>query len=41
MSEYVDGTVRCSICGKEFLTRDDADRHYQDVHSNQDVEIGE
>jgi len=41
MSEYVDGTFRCCICAKEFLTKDDADRHYQDIHSNQDVEIWE
>jgi DNA-directed RNA polymerase subunit RPC12/RpoP len=41
MSEYVDGSFRCSICGKEFPTKNDADRHYQDVHDNQDIEIGE
>ena len=41
MTEYVDGSFRCSICAKEFSTKDDADRHYQDVHSNQDIEIGE
>jgi hypothetical protein len=40
MSEYVDG-FRCSICAKEFATKDDADRHYQDIHANEDVEIGE
>jgi hypothetical protein len=39
MSEYVDG-FRCSICAKEF-TKDDADRHYQDIHANEDVEVGE
>jgi hypothetical protein len=41
MSEYVDGSFRCSICAKEFPTKDAADRHYQDVHANQDIEIGE
>ena len=25
----------------EFPTKDDANRHYQDVHANQDIEIGE
>ena len=41
MSEYVDGTFRCPICAKEFLTREDADKHYQDTHSNEAVEVGE
>jgi hypothetical protein len=41
MSEYIDGTFRCSVCAKEFLTREDADKHYQDTHSDEDIVIGD
>jgi hypothetical protein len=39
MSEYESGTFRCMDCAKEFLTKDEADRHYIEYHS--DVTIGE
>jgi hypothetical protein len=39
MSEYESGTFRCKDCAKEFLTKDEADRHNSEHHS--DVIIGE
>jgi DNA-directed RNA polymerase subunit RPC12/RpoP len=39
MSEYESGTFRCMDCAKEFLTKDEADRHYIEYHS--DVTLGE
>jgi hypothetical protein len=39
MSEYESGTFRCRDCAKEFLTKEEADRHHRDHHSN--VEVGE
>jgi hypothetical protein len=39
MSEYESGTFRCTDCAKEFLTKEDADRHHREAHS--DVEVGE
>jgi hypothetical protein len=39
MSEYESGTFRCSDCAKEFLTKDEADRHYIEYHSG--VIVGE
>jgi hypothetical protein len=39
MSEYESGTFRCRDCAKEFLTKDEADRHYKEHHS--DVTVGE
>jgi hypothetical protein len=41
MSEYVDGTFRCTICAKEFLTKKDADTHYHDDHSAEVIDIHE
>jgi hypothetical protein len=41
MSEYVDGTFRCTICAKEFLTKKDADSHYHEDHSTEVVDIHE
>jgi hypothetical protein len=35
MTEYEAGTFRCKDCGKEFLTRRDADKHYKENHSNE------
>jgi hypothetical protein len=32
MSEYVEGTFWCTIYAKEFLSKDEADRHYLGVH---------
>jgi hypothetical protein len=39
MSEYESGTFRCRDCAKEFLTKEEADRHHRDHHS--DVLVGE
>ena len=41
MSEYVDGTFRCTVCAKEFLTKKDADSHYHEDHSTEIVDIHE
>jgi hypothetical protein len=41
MSDYEAGTFRCKICAKEFLTKYDADTHYQRVHSDEVTSIGE
>jgi tRNA(Ile2) C34 agmatinyltransferase TiaS len=41
LSEYEGGTFRCRVCGKEFLTRGEGDRHYREVHDNERTEIGE
>jgi ribosomal protein L31 len=35
MSEYEGGTFRCKNCGKEFLTKSDADKHYEMNHSDE------
>jgi hypothetical protein len=40
MSEYESGTFRCMDCAKEFLTKDEADRHYNSEHHS-DLIIGE
>jgi hypothetical protein len=39
MSEYESGTFRCKDCAREFLTKEEADRHYSEDHS--DVVVGE
>jgi hypothetical protein len=39
MSEYESGTFRCRDCAKEFLTKEEADRHYREQHS--EVLVGE
>jgi hypothetical protein len=35
MSEYVEGTFRCSICAKEFLSRDETKKHIKDTHDKE------
>ncbi len=40
MSEYESGTFRCMDCAKEFLTKDEADRHYNSEHHS-DIIVGE
>ena len=35
MPEYVAGTFRCSICAKEFLTRNAAKKHVDDTHAKE------
>ncbi len=34
MTEYESGTFRCKDCAEEFLTKEEADRHHADHHSN-------
>ncbi len=41
MSEYEGGTFRCKICGKEFLTKYEGDRHYKEIHDEEHADIGE
>lgn len=36
-SEYELGTFRCSICAKEFLTKHDADKHYETEHKGESI----
>jgi hypothetical protein len=33
MPEYMEGTFRCSICAKEFLTRDETKKHIRETHA--------
>ena len=35
MPEYVEGTFRCSICAKEFLTRNETKKHIEDTHAGE------
>lgn len=37
MSEYEAGTFRCVDCGKEFLTKLEADNHYRNVHGEEET----
>ena len=41
MSDYEGGTFRCKVCGKEFLTKNECDRHYVDIHDDEGLDIGE
>jgi hypothetical protein len=41
MSEYESGTFRCKYCAKEFLTKADADKHYLDVHAEEETNVME
>jgi hypothetical protein len=41
MSEYDEGTFRCTICAKEFLSKDEADRHFKDTHSGEKTNVME
>jgi hypothetical protein len=41
MSEYEAGTFRCTVCAKEFLSKDEADRHFLEVHSNEKTKVME
>jgi hypothetical protein len=35
MPEYVEGTFRCSICAKEFLTMNETKKHIKDTHAGE------
>ena len=39
MSEYVEGTFRCSICAKEFLNRDATNKHIKDTHDKEVTKV--
>ncbi|HJY09507.1 MAG TPA: hypothetical protein VJ250_01060 [Nitrososphaeraceae archaeon] len=41
MSEYESDTFRCEICAKEFLTKNDTDKHYLEVHAEEEVNMTE
>lgn len=41
MSEYEGGTFRCKVCAKEFLTKNECDAHYDDIHADEVANIGE
>jgi hypothetical protein len=41
MSEYEGGTFRCKVCGMEFLTKNEGDRHFKEIHDNEWIDIGE
>ena len=41
MSEYEGGTFRCKVCAKEFLTKNECDAHYEDIHGDEIANIGE
>ena len=35
MSECEGGTFRCTVCTKEFILKDEADRHFSEAHSEE------
>jgi hypothetical protein len=39
MSEYESGTFRCLDCAREFLTKEEAEKHHREYHK--DVIVGE
>jgi hypothetical protein len=39
MSEYELDAFRCKYCAKKFLTKDDADRHYLEVHIEEETTV--
>ena len=39
-SDYVGGTFRCTICAKEFFSKDAADKHFHDTHTETTI-VGE
>src|SRR5918992_5390138 len=41
MSEYDGGTFRCTVCAKEFLSKDEADRHFSDSHADERTNVME
>jgi hypothetical protein len=41
MSEYDEGTFRCTICAKEFLSKNEAERHYLDAHGEEKTNVME
>jgi hypothetical protein len=41
MSEYEEGTFRCTICAKEFILKDEVDRHFSEAHSKERTNVME
>jgi hypothetical protein len=41
MSEYEGGTFRCKICAREFILKDEADRHFSEAHSEERTNVME
>lgn len=41
LSEYESGTFRCTTCAKEFMTKEDADKHYHETHKQESIHAGE
>jgi len=39
LSEYESGTFRCVDCGREFLTKLEADTHYRKIHAEEETRI--
>ena len=39
MSEYELDTFRCKYCAKGFHTKDDAGRHYLEVHREEETTV--
>ena len=37
MYEYESGTFRCTHCAKEFLTKDEAIKHYKQTHLEEET----
>jgi hypothetical protein len=37
MYEYESGTFRCIQCAREFLTKDEAEKHYKLTHSEEET----
>lgn len=40
-SEYESGTFRCTTCAKEFMTKEDADKHHHETHRQESVHASE
>lgn len=40
-SEYELGTFRCTTCAKEFITKEDADKHHHETHKQESVHANE
>jgi hypothetical protein len=39
MYEYESGTFRCTRCAKEFLTKDEAKKHYKLTHLEEETHL--
>ena len=41
MSEYEGGTFRWKVYAKEFILKDEADRHFSEAHSEERTDVME